>query len=108
MVRAILRVFHCDASRAHRMASASDGIAGQPRLMGTRCAGNFSGWSRDERGQGLAEYCLITALIALVALGIFWHVSGGLQGGWGTANTALASGNAGTTQTTPSSGAPSQ
>jgi len=108
MVRAILRVFRCDAPRPHPFASASDGIAGPPHLTGTRRAGNFSRWSRDERGQGLAEYCLITALIALIALGIFWHVSGGLQGGWGTANTALASGNAGTTQTTPPNGAPSQ
>jgi Flp pilus assembly pilin Flp len=44
-------------------------------------------------GQDLAEYCLLTALVALVALGIIWHVGGGLDGLWGTANTTLATGN---------------
>jgi Flp pilus assembly pilin Flp len=39
----------------------------------------YSFLNRDQ-GQVLAEYCLIAALIALVALGIFWHVSGGIQG----------------------------
>lgn len=48
---------------------------------------------RDERGQDLAEYCLLTALVALVALGIFIHVSGGVSVLWGTANTALVAGN---------------
>jgi Flp pilus assembly pilin Flp len=52
---------------------------------------------RDDCGQTLAEYCLITALISLIALGIFWHVSGGLQGSWGSANTTLS--NAGASQT---------
>lgn len=46
----------------------------------------------EECGQDLAEYCLITAFIALVALGIFWHVSGGLQGMWTSINTSLTSG----------------
>ena len=41
----------------------------------------------------MAEYCLITALIVLVALGIFWHVSGGIQGMWDSANTSLVAGN---------------
>jgi Flp pilus assembly pilin Flp len=50
-------------------------------------------WKKD-RGQDVAEYCLITALIALVALGIFWHVSGGLQGMWNSMNTSLTTGNA--------------
>ncbi|MGA3095146.1 MAG: hypothetical protein ABSF25_01725 [Bryobacteraceae bacterium] len=44
----------------------------------------------DETAQGLAEYCLVTALLALVALGIFIHVSGGLQNVWGTAGSAMA------------------
>jgi Flp pilus assembly pilin Flp len=48
---------------------------------------------REEDGQDLAEYCLITAFIALVALGIFWHVSGGLQGMWTSINNSLAAGN---------------
>jgi len=47
----------------------------------------------SERGQDLAEYCLLTALIALIALGIFVHVSGGIQGIWTTAGTTLAAGN---------------
>jgi Flp pilus assembly pilin Flp len=48
---------------------------------------------RSESGQGLAEYCLITALIALVGLGIFIHLSGGIQSIWGTAGTALTAGD---------------
>jgi Flp pilus assembly pilin Flp len=55
-------------------------------------------WARDERGQDLAEYCLITALISLIALGIIWHISGGLEGTWGAANAALISGNSGSAQ----------
>ncbi|MBZ5729041.1 MAG: hypothetical protein LAP87_29200 [Acidobacteriia bacterium] len=55
----------------------------------------------DERGQDLAEYCLITALIALIGLAIFIHVSGGVSAIWGTANTALVSGNS----AAPASGA---
>jgi Flp pilus assembly pilin Flp len=47
---------------------------------------------RRDSGQDLAEYCLLTALLALIALGIFIHVSGGLQGLWGSANSALATG----------------
>jgi Flp pilus assembly pilin Flp len=35
---------------------------------------------KQDRGQVLAEYCLIAALIVLIALGIFWRVSGGIQG----------------------------
>ena len=45
----------------------------------------------EERGQDVAEYCLITAFIALVCLAIFWHVSGGLQGMWTAINNSLAS-----------------
>ena len=46
-----------------------------------------------DQGQDLAEYCLITALIVLIALGILWRVSGGIQGMWDTANTTLVTGN---------------
>lgn len=56
--------------------------------------------SGNDRGQDLAEYCLMTALIALIALGIFWHVSGGLEGMWKSMNASLAAGN-----TAPSGGA---
>ena len=51
----------------------------------------------EECGQDLAEYCLITAFIALVALGIFWHVSGGLQGMWTSINHSLGAGSSGST-----------
>jgi Flp pilus assembly pilin Flp len=57
---------------------------------------------RNDFGQDLAEYCLITALIALVALGIFWHVTGGLQGMWNSMNASIQSGN--TTGTAPTTG----
>ncbi|SPE35489.1 hypothetical protein SBA3_2270016 [Candidatus Sulfopaludibacter sp. SbA3] len=55
----------------------------------------------QESGQDLAEYCLITALLALVALGIFWKVSGGMQAIWGTANSTLgvSTGSTNSTQT---------
>jgi Flp pilus assembly pilin Flp len=49
----------------------------------------------EERGQDVAEYCLITAFIALVCLGILWHYCGGLQGIWTSINASLASGNSG-------------
>lgn len=48
---------------------------------------------REEDGHGLAEYCLVTAFIALIALGFYLHVSGGVQDLWGTANSALVSGS---------------
>ena len=46
-----------------------------------------------ERGQDLAEYCLLTALLALIAVGILIHVSGGMQSLWVGANTSLVAGN---------------
>jgi Flp pilus assembly pilin Flp len=48
---------------------------------------------RDD-GQDLAEYCLLTALIALIALGLFCYASGGIQGIWSSTGTALAAGAA--------------
>ena len=50
----------------------------------------------EESGQDLAEYCLLTALLALVAAGIFVQASGGIQAIWGTANTSLIAGNSAT------------
>lgn len=50
-------------------------------------------FKRNDQGQDVAEYCLLTALVALIALGIFYHVSGGLQGMWSTADTSLAASN---------------
>ena len=56
---------------------------------------------RKTSGQDLAEYCLLTALLSLIALGIIVHASGGLQNLWGTANRTLANsgGQSGTTST---------
>src|ERR1039457_2354471 len=48
----------------------------------------------EDRGQDLAEYCLLTALVALVALGIIVQLSGGMQAVWGDANASLTAGNA--------------
>ena len=56
----------------------------------------------EDLGQDLAEYCLLTALVALIALGIFVHVSGGMQALWGGANTSLTQGNI---ASSPASGA---
>ena len=61
---------------------------------------------KEELGQGLAEYCLLTALLLLIGLGIFIHLSGGIESIWGNANTALStSGQAGShTNPTPGGG----
>ena len=48
----------------------------------------------EDRGQDLAEYCLLTALIALIGLGIMVHLSGGMQALWGGANMSLTAGSA--------------
>jgi Flp pilus assembly pilin Flp len=48
---------------------------------------------RNDKGQDLAEYCLITAIVALVGLGICYQLSGGFQNLWGTANTAMVAAN---------------
>jgi Flp pilus assembly pilin Flp len=58
-------------------------------MLWTLCA---SFW-HDEQGADLAEFCLITALITLVALGIFYHISGGVHDLWSTANTTLVNGS---------------
>jgi Flp pilus assembly pilin Flp len=59
-------------------------------------------WLRREDGQSLSEYCLLTALVALVACAIFVYASGGIQNLWTVANTSL--GNAGTSSTTGGEG----
>ena len=59
---------------------------------------------RNERAQDLAEYCLLMALVALIALGVMAHFSGGIQGIWNSANNTLATG---TTSGTSSGGAAS-
>jgi Flp pilus assembly pilin Flp len=56
------------------------------------------------RGSGLAEHCLFVAAIALVALGIYIKMSGGIHDIWTTANSTLGSGSgAGSTATTTTS-----
>ena len=47
----------------------------------------------EDRGQDLSEYCLLTALVALVALGVIIQLSGGMRAVWGSVNTMLAAGN---------------
>lgn len=54
----------------------------------------------SELGQDVAEYCLLTALILLIGLGIFVQLSGGIQAIWGNANTALSTSSRGGNQTT--------
>ena len=46
---------------------------------------------QDDQGQDLSEYCLLTALVALLAIGLFLHASGGIGALWSTSNTSLAS-----------------
>jgi Flp pilus assembly pilin Flp len=48
---------------------------------------------RNDQGQDLAEYCLITAILALIGFGMFYKLSGGMQDLWGTANSAVAAAN---------------
>lgn len=67
----------------------------------------WKGFRRNDRGQDLAEYCLITAVIALIGLGLFVHISGGLQGLWGTMNSTIAAGGSVTTSDTASAANPS-
>jgi Flp pilus assembly pilin Flp len=50
---------------------------------------------RDERGQGLAEYCLLTAFLALVAAALLIQVTGGLGNVWNSVNTTFGNAPAG-------------
>ncbi len=54
----------------------------------------WESFKRNDRGQGLSEYCLLAALVALVGLGIFVHASGGLQSIWAEADSSLAASKA--------------
>jgi len=63
----------------------------------------------DRRGHGLAEYCMAAAFIALVALGLYLRLSGGLHDLWSTANSTLEPGGSahaggGAVTTTPREG----
>jgi Flp pilus assembly pilin Flp len=60
----------------------------------------LSRFKNEESGQDLAEYCLLTALLTLIAAGIFVQASGGVQAIWNGANLSLtAGGNASSTPT---------
>ena len=52
------------------------------------------GFFRREEGQDLADYCLLTALVALAAGAILLHLSGGLSAIWGAGNQTLGSAGA--------------
>ncbi|HJT86448.1 MAG TPA: hypothetical protein VJ732_01300 [Bryobacteraceae bacterium] len=49
----------------------------------------FFAFLRDQTGQDLAEWCLITALVALASLGLYYRLSGGMHDLWSTANSTL-------------------
>ena len=66
-------------------------------------SGKCGQWFREEAGQDLAEYCLLLALLVLVAAGIFLKVSGGIQSLWTVANTTLSNSAAATSVTSTSS-----
>jgi len=53
----------------------------------------------EEAGQDLSEYCLLLALIVLVAVGIFIKVSGGVQNLWTSANGTLTNATPAATST---------
>ena len=62
----------------------------------------------------MSEYCLLMALIALIALGIFVHVEGGIQSIWSNSGTTLtvantaASGNSSSNTPASNPGGPAQ
>jgi Flp pilus assembly pilin Flp len=58
----------------------------------------------ETHGQDLAEYCLITAFIAVAACAIYFNVAGGVQNIWQSANTTLVSRSSQTGA--PSTGSP--
>lgn len=61
---------------------------------------------RSEDGQDLADYCLLTAVLALLAAAILFRISGGLDNLWTVANHTLHSGNAAASPPAGSSGSP--
>jgi Flp pilus assembly pilin Flp len=60
----------------------------------------FRQFRKEERGQDLADYCLLVALIALLGLGILYRVSGGMHDLWTVANSSLSSGNSAVSSST--------
>ena len=50
----------------------------------------FFGWLQDERGQDLAEYGMLAALIAVVVIAALVVLGGSLSVLWGNITTAFA------------------
>jgi Flp pilus assembly pilin Flp len=48
---------------------------------------------KDERGQDVIEYALLTAFVALSAAGVFFGVGGSFSGIWSQATGNLSSAN---------------
>ena len=48
---------------------------------------------KDERGQDVIEYALLTAFVALAATGVFYGAGGSLKGVWSQTSGNLASAN---------------
>jgi len=63
-------------------------------------------WWSEDAGQDLAEYCLLLALIVLIAAGVFLKVSGGVQSLWTQANATLAGGSSATSVSSTASSSP--
>jgi Flp pilus assembly pilin Flp len=61
---------------------------------------------KSSRGQDLAEYSMLVALVALAALGLVLNMSGGIQGIWQSADKTLAAGNSQTGGSGGGSGSP--
>jgi Flp pilus assembly pilin Flp len=57
-------------------------------FVGSKLQAFWKTFHKSELGQDLAECCLISALVALVALGIYIHVSGGVQSIFGKPSPA--------------------
>jgi Flp pilus assembly pilin Flp len=60
----------------------------------------LGGFRNEESGQDLAEYCLLTALLTLIAAGIFIQASGGIQAIWNGANVSLTAGSGASSNST--------
>jgi Flp pilus assembly pilin Flp len=61
---------------------------------------------RRNDAQDLVEYTLLLAFIGLVGISIVLGASGGIQGIWGTANTALVAANTSAAGSNPGSPPP--
>ncbi len=51
---------------------------------------SFSNLWRDERGQDLIEYSLLTAFVAIAVVGLFAGAGGSIKGVWASSNSELA------------------